>query len=411
MASKRLTESFVKTATAEVGAERSIFWDEGLPGFGLMVTSSGHRSFVVQYRSAGISRRMTFDGELSLKDARKEARAALGAVAKGHDPLTERRKKAAETTNSLKAVAEEYFSREGKRLRSIETRRAVFRRYILPRLGLRQIDSIKRSEIVRLLDAVEDEAGAVSADYTLAALRRLMTWHASRDDDFLSPIVRGMARTKPKERARDRVLSDVELRAIWRAAEARRWPYSDMLRFILLTATRLREAAEMRREELSGDEWLIPAARYKGKHDHLVPLSQAAQAVLAQVPVIGRKGWVFTTSGEVPISGFSKAKRQFDALALAELRKLNPEAKPLPRWTTHDLRRTARSLMSRAGVDPDHAERALGHVINGVRGTYDRHEFKDEKRRAFETLAAQIDRIINPQQNVMALRAGGQGDV
>ena len=73
-------------------------------------------------------------------------------------------------------------------------------------------------------------------------------------------------------------------------------------------------------------------------------------------------------------------------------------------WTLHDLRRTARSLMSRAGVDADHAERALGHVIAGVRGVYDRHEFKEEKRRAFEALAAQIERIINPQENVVPLR-------
>ena len=77
---------------------------------------------------------------------------------------------------------------------------------------------------------------------------------------------------------------------------------------------------------------------------------------------------------------------------------------PLPRWTIHDLRRTARSLMSRAGVDPDHAERALGHVIPGIRGVYDVHEFREEKARAFEALAGQIDRIVDPQPNVVAMR-------
>jgi integrase len=76
----------------------------------------------------------------------------------------------------------------------------------------------------------------------------------------------------------------------------------------------------------------------------------------------------------------------------------------LPRWTLHDLRRTARTLMSRAGVDPDHAERALGHVIPGVRGTYDLHSFEDEKRRAFDALASLIERIVDPQPNVMPLR-------
>ena len=73
-------------------------------------------------------------------------------------------------------------------------------------------------------------------------------------------------------------------------------------------------------------------------------------------------------------------------------------------WTLHDLRRTARSLMSRAGVNADHAERCLGHVIAGVRGTYDRHEYHAEKQHAFEALAALIERIVNPPEgNVSAL--------
>jgi integrase len=81
--------------------------------------------------------------------------------------------------------------------------------------------------------------------------------------------------------------------------------------------------------------------------------------MLAQLLVKGRKGWIFTTEGDTPISGFSKSKRAFGAWVLADLRKVDPKAK-LERRTTHDLRRSARSLMSRAGCLPDHAERALG---------------------------------------------------
>ena len=103
-------------------------------------------------------------------------------------------------------------------------------------------------------------------------------------------------------------------------------------------------------------------------------------------------------AGDVAISGFSKYKGRFDAGVLAELRKHDPEAQPLPTWTTHDLRRTARSLMSRAGVSADHAERALGHVIGGVRGVYDRYAYRDEKRAAFEALATQVNSIVNPPQ-------------
>jgi integrase len=184
-----------------------------------------------------------------------------------------------------------------------------------------------------------------------------------------------------------------------------------MLRLILLTAARLREASNMNRAELNGDdsEWLIPAKRYKGNHDHLVPMSRAARSLLADVPKIGHAGWVFTTNGDVPISGFSKGKAAFDELMLVELRKLDPAADAVAHWTPHDLRRTARSLMSRADVDPDHGERCLGHVIGGVRGVYDCYEFRDEKRRAFEALAALLGRILHPADNVRQLRPARGG--
>jgi hypothetical protein len=400
----KLTKAFVAKAKAVAGAERSIWWDENMESFGLMVTATGHRSFIVQYRAAGRSRRYTIKANQSLAKARKQAKSVLGGVAEGCDPVVEKRKKKAEEANTLRAIAEEYLRREEKKkqLRSLGERRRIFNRYIYPKLGSRQIDSIRRSEIVRLLDRIEDDSGASMADHVLAVLRRLMSWHASRSDDFRSAITRGMAKTKPKERARERVLSDDEVRAVWRAATTFPGPYGHLVKFILLTATRRREAANMRRQEVTGSGWLIPAARHKSKSEFLLPLSKDAQAVLAEIPVIGHRGWVFTTDGERPIAGFSKFKRQFDEHVLSNRIEQDTDAKPFARWTTHDLRRTARSLMSRAGVSPDHAERALGHVIGGVRGTYDRHAFELEKAQAFEALATTVASILAP--NVVSLR-------
>src|SRR5690349_12745887 len=139
----RLTPSFILNAKADPGADRTIFWDETLSGFGLMVTSAEHRSFVVQYRAGGRSRRMSFKDGLTLTDARKEARAVLGAVAKGRDPLAERRKMDAAAANTLRSIAEEHLSREGRRLRSIDQRRAVLERLVYPKFGARQIDTIR----------------------------------------------------------------------------------------------------------------------------------------------------------------------------------------------------------------------------------------------------------------------------
>jgi integrase len=230
------------------------------------------------------------------------------------------------------------------------------------------------------------------ADRSLAVLRRVMTWHAGRSDDYRSPIVRGMARTKAKDRARERTLSDDELRGVWKAAEATTSSFGAFVQFLLLSAARRSEAAAMRWSELAGADWTLPASRNKTKVDLVRPLSKQAQDVLARVVKFEKCDFIFTTDGKKAIRGFGKFKAKLD------------EASGVTSWRLHDLRRTARSLMSRASVPADHAERCLGHVMAGVRGTYDRHEYHAEKQRAYEALAGQIDRILNPQDNVTQLR-------
>jgi integrase len=295
--------------------------------------------------------------------------------------------------DTFESIAEAYFAREGKKLRTAAERRVTLERLVYPRIGAQPISAIRRSNIVRLLDRIEDENGPVQADRTLAYIGRVMNWHASRSDEFRSPIVRGMARTSAKERARARILTDDELRAIWRGAEVTPGPFGAFLRFLLLTGARRSEAAEMTWGELSGADWTLPAARNKVKVDLVRPLSALAQATIAPLPRIGRHGFVFTTGGDRPIGDYSGFKRRLDQVC------------GVTGWTLHDLRRTARSMMSRVGVPTDHAERCLGHIMPGVRGVYDRHEYHEEKRRAFEALAAQIERIVNPQQNVVPLRS------
>jgi hypothetical protein len=177
-----------------------------------MVTAKGAKSYVVQYRAGRRSRHMTIDSILDFSKARKRAKALLGEVAHGRDPLAEKRKAEVTATKTRKSIAEDYLKREGKNLRNVEKRRSVFKRNIFPKLGADPIDDIRRSDITKLLDRIEDECGPTAADEALALLRRLFSWHASRSDDFRSPIVRGMARPSPTERARQRILNDEELR-------------------------------------------------------------------------------------------------------------------------------------------------------------------------------------------------------
>ena len=382
MPKQKLTAGFVRTATCD-NEDRTIYWDETLPGFGLLVLPSGHRSWVVQYRSKRVSRRATLKGVLPLDKARKQAMAILVKVADGGDPVLEERRANEAERNALSAVVDEFFNREGKKLRSAKPMRSTLDRLVLPRLGRLPMDEIRKGDITRMLDNAEDDSGPVMADRALAALSRIFNWHAGRVDDFVVPSLKGMKRTKPKERERDRVLTDDELRRIWIAATSSGGPWGGFIRLLLLTAARRNEVARMSWDEVSGGEWTIPAGRYKTGVAVTLPLSKAALAILAEIPRIEGCRFVFSSDGRKPISGFGKRKEKFDP------------ACGVKDWRLHDLRRTARSLMSRAGVPSDHAERCLGHVMPGVRGTYDRHRYIEEMRDAFEALAVQIDRIVD----------------
>ena len=391
----KLTAGFVEGFAPS--KEREIAWDQTLPGFGLMVTGKGHRSYVVQYRIDGRSRRYTINGGLALDDARKQARAVLAEVAGGRDPVADKRsRKLGEAgKDTLKAVAENYLVREGDKLRTKIRRRQALQRLVYPTLGALPISQIRRSDVSRLLDQVQDQCGAAMADGVLSLLRRIMNWHAARDDDFESPIVRGMARRTPEQRERDRVLTDDELCAVWHAAESFGSPWGQFVRFLLLTAARRTEVAGMSWSEISNGNWTIPKERSKTNTETTLPLSAAAKRVLEELPRIEGCDYAFTTNGRAPISGFSAFKVKLDIACGATSWTQG--------WRFHDLRRSARSLLSRASVNPDIAERCLGHAIGGVRGVYDRHQYIPEMHRAFESLANQIERIVHPVENVVAM--------
>ena len=184
----------------------------------------------------------------------------------------------------------------------------------------------------RLLDRIEDDSGARMADLTLAFLRRIFNWHATRTDRFSSPIIRGMARVNAKEHARSRILNDDELRAVWKAADEGDGPFPALVKFLLLTAARRNEAMSMTCDELSGADWILPAARNKTKQELVRPLSAAARAVLGAQPQIAGCPYAFTSNGRTPIGTGAWFKKRFD------------KACGVTGWTLHDLRRTAAAL-------------------------------------------------------------------
>jgi integrase len=239
-----------------------------------------------------------------------------------------------------------------------------------------------------MLDKIEVGAGPRMADVTLATLRRAFHWYEKRSDEFRSPIIRGMSRQNAAEHRRTRILDDRELRTVWQATEDKS-PFSALVRFLLLTSARRNEAAAMKWDEVVDGVWTLPASRSKTKTEIVRPLSRAALAILDGLPHIDGCEFVFTSNGITPIASFSGPKAALDATS------------GITGWRLHDLRRTARSLLSRVGINSDIAEKCLGHSRGDIVERYDRHSYTREMRDAFEKLATLIEHIVNPPEGAV----------
>jgi len=391
----------------EAGA---IVSDTEIKGFVARRLDSGAATYGFRYRDKATGRQrwigLGLHGTITAEQARAEAKKRAGEVAAYRDPVAEREESRAQAArarlaeiNTVDAVLDKFVERHVEALRSGDQVKRALNVYVRPRLGEKSIYDLKRKDIVEMLDAIEDDHGPVMADRVLAHVRKAFNWYAARDDQFSPPIVRGMARTKPAERARTRTLADEEIKSVWQALDSQEIPaaFRNIVRILLLTAQRRNEVANMHRSEIDGETWIIPSERYKNGVPNVVPLTAAARQW------IEGEGYIFsTTNGKKPFSGFSKAKAELDRV-IAKQRKA-AGLKPLQNWTLHDLRRTGRTLMTRAGVPAEVAERVLGHKIAGVEGVYNRHGYIPEKREALEKLSGLIALILNPPaDNVVKL--------
>lgn len=377
------------------GGVRREIPDPGCAGLYLIIQPSGRKSFAVRYRFAGLPRKLTLQSGVSLAAARKLTADAMHEVAQGRDPSEAKRatcaKARASEANTVRALCENYLGREAGKLRTGRERRRALERLVYPEIGDMPLADLKRSHIVKMLDRIEDHNGTMMAELTLAYVRKAFNWHAGRVDDFNSPIVRGMSRYDAKANQGIRVLSDDELRKLWTATEPSLTapnPFHALVRFLLLTGARRDEARELPWSEIVGGNWLLPAARNKVGEDLVRPLSKAAQDILSGLPVIEGGSLVFSNDGRRPMSLTAPFARLSATIGVTD-------------WRLHDVRRTTRTLLSRAGVAPDHAERCLGHKISGVRHVYDQHKYHAEMATAYEALAAQIERIVNPPTDVV----------
>jgi integrase len=383
--------------------------DGGQRGLKLAVQPSGSKSWVVRYHHpvTGKSRKKTLRPPgLTLAHARKLASDAMFQVAQGIDPIdAEREQKqaaVAATEGTLAAIAKRYLDIAASKLRSRDQYESVLKRHILPQLGARQVADLKRSEIVAALDKVDAESGPSAADMALAVLGVVLSWHETRSDTFRSPIIKGMRRVRASERARERVLDDDELKAVWTAAgDERIGVYGQVIRFMILTGARRSEAAGLRRSEIetihdNGSEitvWRLPAQRSKSKREVVRPLSAAALAIIDGQPEIGDCDFVFSLRGERPMSmNRHGAKQLIDQITSVD------------NWRLHDLRRVHRSLLSQCRVPFEIAERLLGHATPLLAKTYDRHSHLPAMLEAVEKVAAEVERIVKGKHEADVIR-------
>jgi integrase len=330
------------------------------------------------------------DDALGIDEARDKARKAIRRIKEGKpafEPL-------AVAPDTFRAVAEEWLKRHvaEKKLRSRSEIERMLKNDVYPLWGRRSFIGIKRSDIAKLLDNVQDRSGASAADHVLAIIRGIANWFATRHDDYASPFVRGMRRTDPETRTRDRILDDGELRRVWRAADAA-GSFGALVRVLLLTAQRRGACVRMKWSDISNGVWEIATEEREKGNAGALKLPKAALAIIKAQPKFKNNKYVFAAvRGDGHLNGFNKRKAAFD------------KACGVTGWSLHDCRRTARSLMWRAGVSDEHAERTLGHKLQGVKKTYNRYDFFDEKSDALAKLAALIDLIINPPEgNVVPL--------
>jgi integrase len=432
---KRLTDRTI--AQMKAAESRLEVPDGGCPGLYLVIHPSGAKAWALRFRSpveyaAGQrkAKKLTLgplaneatDDEpaigrpLSLSQARVLATGALEQVRRGIDPTHERRREKASSrdeaisrsVNTVDAAIVEFLARyRGPKKRGLRDSTRHLTAYylglkpdlenpgewvktgggVLQRWSGRPLASITQHDVRELVEAIDDGGAPVSANRTLTTLKTLFKFYVKRGSLVVSPAA--LVDAPANEESRDRTLSDAEIKAVWKAADAAAYPFGRLVQMLLLTGARRDELREAPWGEfdLDGGLWTLPGDRVKNGNEHWVPLSSAAVAILSEMPRI-KGGLLFTTNGDTPFSGLSKAKRRLDA------------ASGVQSWTLHDLRRTAATGMAdKCGVAPHIIEAALNHISGeskrGVAGIYNRARYTDEIQKALQDWADYVDGLVS----------------
>lgn len=414
---KHLTDLQIQKLKAPTEGQIEV-WDIQIPGLGLRVSKGGSKSFVLMFRHAGKLRRMTlgrYDPDaFPLRLARDKARDARRMVEEGMDPAFMKKQEQLEAREAptIKDLAELYIERYAKRhKKSWKEDERMLTKDVIPEWGHLKAHSITRRDVIALLDDIVERGAGVTANRTLAVISRMFNFGVDRCILESNPAYRVKAPTP--EKARERTLTEVEIREFWKALDSARMDEGTRiaLKLVLVTGQRPGEVAGMSKKELDGNWWTIPGERIKNGLTHRVPLSPLAETLIKEAKAL---------SGDSPYLFPSPSKDESDedrpigerALARAIANNRATGEKPdrafkLDHFTPHDLRRTCGTMLGALVVSRFIQDRILNHKDRSMGGVYDRHSYDEQKRAALEAWSNKLEEITSgtKAENVVNLHA------
>ncbi len=400
-ASAVITRASLRRLVCPPGQSEAFYWDDQVPGLGLRAYASGKRVWLLQYRDAtGRTRRIGLgDASVLAPDgAREAARMQLTQKAIGNDPAAKRQ--ADREAACIGDLVTAYLAHQQQRSKpsTFDQTRRNLNKYAAT-LHKEVAAAVDRAAIFQLHNRLTASTGAVQANRTLATLSAMFSWAMRAGLAKQNPA---MLVPRNRETAKDRVLSDDELGAIWKATRFGS-DYDRIVRLLMLTGCRRDEIGALRWSEISGTLLTVPEVRTKTAIAHEVPLSALAMAQLP-MPREGR-GPLFGQGSE-GFSGWSRSKARLDR-RIAHLRRAEAgladcecdtelSVCTLPAWGLHDFRRTLSTRLNEAGVEPHVVEALLGHAgaKRGVAGVYNKASYRTQKTAALERWGSMIADII-----------------
>jgi integrase len=385
---KAITEAAaIRFAAPETG--QVDHFDRQYPGLVLRVSCGGRKSWYYLYRIGGKQRRKKlglFPAELSVAEAHDVWRKVRDLVQRGYDPAQ------SETgSTNFGDVFEEWMRRDQADNRSVAKVRSRMQKNVLAHWQHRDITKIGRRDVLAVIDAITDRGAVTMARRVHSSLHRLFVWAVGRGIIEINPLA-GLERPG-EEISRDRVLSDSELVAVWRAAEQLGHPYGPAVQLLILTGARREEIGQLRWSELKDDTIELVGERTKNGEAHTIPLSAPARAIIAELPRLQNCPFLFS-HGTRPLNNWAVMKRRLGELDAP--------------WTFHDLRRTAATGLQKLGIPLQTTEAVLNHTGSrkGIVGIYQRHDYAKEKQAALESWGAHVTALVEGRKpgKVVALR-------